>query len=191
MGIRDRIIEAYRELSLARGFHNTTMDELAARTRISKRTLYRYFRSKEEVIEATLDEFMADAGREVENILATEENPPTIMASVIKYFTSHGQFIITQQGLDDLRRHYPHLWQKIEKFRAERARSGIEVLMRKGGTAFWDVDPRIVTAVIMASFQAVLTPDFILKNGFTFEEAAKQLSKMLMGAFSSSLMKAD
>jgi hypothetical protein len=35
-------------------------------------------------------------------------------------------------------------------------------------------------AVILASIQAVLNPDFVLANNLTFEETARQLSKLLL-----------
>lgn len=64
MEIRERIIAAYSELARLQGFHAVTMDELAVRARVSKRTIYRYFRSKVEIIEATLDAFMAEIATE-------------------------------------------------------------------------------------------------------------------------------
>jgi AcrR family transcriptional regulator len=184
--IRDRIIAAFRELALTRGFYGTTMDEVAGRAGISKRTLYRYFRSKEEVIEAVLDRFMADVSREAEEILDSDDSPTVLMTKIVKYLSSHGRFITSQRGLEDLRQHFPHLWQKIDAFRAQRARVTIDALLKKGNTEILkDVDPRIITAVVVASFQAVLNPDFILENGLTFEETARQLSILLMGGLSS------
>ena len=57
MGRRDReklvrkneIIKAARELFLNKGFMGTSMDDIAIRSEFSKRTLYTYFTSKEEI----------------------------------------------------------------------------------------------------------------------------------------------
>lgn len=183
MGIRERVISACRELTCLRGFYRLSIDELARRAGVSKRTVYRYFRSKEEIIEATLDAFMAEVYSEVECIVAHERDPGSIVMEIFKYVFGHGQFIVSPAGLHDLRRHYPHLWQKIDKFRTEKARDLLKVLMARSKKNNTDIDSRIVTAVIIASVQTVLSPDFILENGLTFEEAATQLSRLLLSCF--------
>lgn len=184
MDISYRILLACRELSRSNGFYNINMDELAFQAGVSKRTVYRYFRSKEEIIEATLDGFMADAEAEVERLLTENMDPALFVTTVFKYLSEKGQFIINPVGLDDLRKHYPFLWKKIDDFRTKRVRSIINMLITScKNPIIAEIDQRIISAVIIASIQTVLTPDFILDNGLTFEETAEQLSKLLISAF--------
>jgi len=167
-----------------RGFHSVTMDEVAFQAGISKRTVYRYFRSKEEIIEAALDAFMAGVVKESERLIITEQDSASIISGFIKYIFTQGRFFASPQGLKDLQQYYPHLWQKIDVFRAGRIHIVIEaVLSRDKNEIIREIDPRIITAVILASIQAVVNPDFILKNGLTFEETVNQMSKLLIQAF--------
>ncbi|MDD3363830.1 MAG: TetR/AcrR family transcriptional regulator [Syntrophomonas sp.] len=183
MDIKERIIVACRDLSRAQGFHNVNMEELAVRAGVSKRTLYRYFPGKEAVIEATLDAFMAEVAGEVERILQSEKEPARILSGLLQYLFIHGQFVINPQSFNDLKQHYPHLWQKIDQFRLNRVRAVLTFINNNEGVLSQEIDPRIITAVILASIQAVLNPDFVLTNNLTFEETARQLSKLLMSAF--------
>ncbi|HSA51913.1 MAG TPA: TetR/AcrR family transcriptional regulator [Yinghuangia sp.] len=48
--VRTRIAEAAEALFLAQGFHETTVDEIAAAVGMSQRSFFRYFASKEEVV---------------------------------------------------------------------------------------------------------------------------------------------
>jgi AcrR family transcriptional regulator len=64
------IDEAYR-LFYARGFHATGVDALLADTGISKRTLYKYFDSKEALIEAVLEKYLMAVG---ESLFKAAEN---------------------------------------------------------------------------------------------------------------------
>ncbi|GAA4961197.1 TetR family transcriptional regulator [Yinghuangia aomiensis] len=48
--VRDRIAEAAEALFLAKGFHETTVDEIAAVVGMSQRSFFRYFASKEAVV---------------------------------------------------------------------------------------------------------------------------------------------
>jgi AcrR family transcriptional regulator len=184
MDIKERIIVACRDLSSLQGFHNVNMDELAAQAGISKRTLYRHFPSKEAVIEATLDSFMAQVADEVERILQSEPEPAHILSGLMQYLFIHGKFIINPQSFTDLKQHYPRLWQKIDQFRMNRIKAILAFINSNGEAALDpEIDPRIITAVILASIQAVLNPDFVLTNNLTFEETARQLSKLLMITF--------
>lgn len=181
MDIRTRILLACRDLARVKGFYNINMDELARQAGVSKRTVYRYFRSKEEIIEATLDAFMIERALKIEEIMSREESAPEIIASVIKEISSQGQFIFNPAGLNDLRVHYPYLWQKIDSFRMERAQHIISTyIQRSENRSLQEIDPRIITTVILTAIQAVLNPEFILENNLTFESAATQLSRFIV-----------
>jgi len=181
MKIKERIIKASQDLAKAKGFYNMKMDELAQQAGVSKRTIYRYFRSKEEVIEASLDTFIAEIDRQIENIMAQDLTASDVIKAVINKLIIYGQFIINPMALNDLRTYYPHLWKKIDTFRLERLRMVITKFIKQShNTLLHETDPRIVTAVITASIQAVVNPDFILENDLTFEETVNQLSKLMV-----------
>lgn len=185
MSIRDRILAACRELARVKGFYNMSMDELARQTGVSKRTIYRYFRSKEEIIEACLDTFMAHMTLEFEKILQQEEPAPEMIASIVKQIFTHGQFITNPAGLNDLRVHYPQLWAKIDNFRVEKIRAAISLyILQSKSPVLREIDPRIITAITLASIQAVINPDFIIGNDLTFEDTVSQFSKLLIASFS-------
>ncbi|MGE5404717.1 MAG: TetR/AcrR family transcriptional regulator [Candidatus Saccharibacteria bacterium] len=183
MDIRERIIEACQELAQNRGFYNMSVDELAAKAGISKRTLYRYFRSKDDVIEASIDLFMHDVAAEAERVLGTTEDPVTIVSTMMAYVYTRGNYIVGPQGLYDLQRYYPHFWKKIDDFRVERITAIIAVVLAKNPAGMIsEIDPRIVTSVVLSSIQAVINPTFLLENNLTFPYAITQLSKLLINA---------
>jgi len=52
--VRQRIIEAAYESIWRSGFHRTSIDGIAKRAKVTKRTLYSYFRSKDDLLAAML-----------------------------------------------------------------------------------------------------------------------------------------
>lgn len=183
MGIRERIILACRELSLTRGFYGVTMDELAAQAGVSKRTVYRYFASKDQIIEATLDEFMSAMERDILEIVNTEMNPANMLSALMKRLLESGRFVTGSPGLNDLQQRYPHLWKKIDEFRVGKLRHILEVIrQRSDSEIIRETDPRIMSAIILAVIQAVVNPDFILRNDLTFEDTLRQVSRFMMAA---------
>ncbi|MDD4627612.1 MAG: TetR/AcrR family transcriptional regulator, partial [Syntrophomonas sp.] len=148
-------------------------------------TIYRYFRSKDEIIEAAVNRFLVEVAAAADHILAVESDPINIFNYILNYLFKHGHFIISPRGLNDLRQYYPHLWQKIDRFRLERVQMVISAISQKEGTEFLpDCDLRILVTAISASIQAVLNPDFLLENGLSFEKAAKDLSRLFLSSIS-------
>jgi len=186
--IPERINQACRRLALQRGFYHLTVDELAREAGISKRTLYRYYRSKEEILEATLDSFTWEISLDMNLLLQQGNEPAVLLRNMFELLADKGRFIINPNGLHDLEKHYPQLWQKIDQFRVERIKTVISMMSAQ--SPYLEVSSGfslpILTAIITSSVQAVLNPTFILENGLTFEEAAGQLSQLLIIVLQSS-----
>ena len=60
-----------------------TMDELATGSGVSKRTLYRYFRSKDEMIEAVLEKHMNDAASRIDESVNASLTPGEIVKHIL------------------------------------------------------------------------------------------------------------
>lgn len=183
MGIEARILNAAREMIIERGFNGWTVDELSHRAGISKRTLYRYFSAKELIIESVLEDFFQGVSRELDKMLIAQSDPLPVLQHILQYLLHQGRFITGQQSLEDLRRVYPHLWNRIDEFRMQKIKMMIAYVARhRPNSLLAEIDPLIVTTAITSSIQAVINPAFILENGLTFSEVVEQLSRFLMAS---------
>jgi AcrR family transcriptional regulator len=75
-GARERILAAAREVYFRRGINVTGVAELCAEARVSKRTLYQQFASKDEVITAYLADLAADPGHPANAVLRRQDLAP-------------------------------------------------------------------------------------------------------------------
>jgi AcrR family transcriptional regulator len=57
---RREIVLASRDLFLSRGYEKTTMQDVMTKLQIAKGTTYHYFRSKEELLDAVVDDMVAE-----------------------------------------------------------------------------------------------------------------------------------
>ena len=67
---REEIIAAAGGLFLVRGYDRTTMKHVMERLQIAKGTIYHYFKSKEELLDAVLDSIVANLVEEMQAIAA-------------------------------------------------------------------------------------------------------------------------
>lgn len=83
---RSRILKAALEEFSEKGFHNATIDSMAERAGIAKGTVYRYFKTKEQLFNAlkedTITEFVEVAKRKI----ATDEDILVILERVIENY---------------------------------------------------------------------------------------------------------
>jgi AcrR family transcriptional regulator len=180
MDYRARIITAYRELAAGRGVSRVTMDDLVAATGISKRTIYRYFRSKEEIVSAVLDDLIAGIAHKIQTAFDSADNPLDKIINIIGELTRNIK-VIEPQFLYDLQKYYPHLWEKIERFRSERIQQVFEALLAGGEQNFLrQVHPKVFTTALLASIRSVINPAFIVENQLLMEEAIQSLFNIFL-----------
>ena len=81
---RDELFDALVDLLLAEGFSGFTLDDVAARLRCSKRTLYGLAGSKEQLVTAAVVRFFRTATTRVEAAVATRTDPSDRLAAYLR-----------------------------------------------------------------------------------------------------------
>ena len=94
--LRERILQSAAELFAEREFDLVLIDEVAERAGVGKGSVYRQFRSKEELYAAAVISGFAQLQREIRTALAgstsMREQIATIMRHALKFFWSRRQF---------------------------------------------------------------------------------------------------
>ena len=125
-----RIMEAatYRFMNL--GFYKVTMDEIASDLRMSKKTMYKFFPSKETLLKEIVHTFMRKVEGEVQGIVSSdkpiEEKLTTLLTLIGKQLRRFSRPFIT-----DVQRFAPALWKEVELFRRERVLSQLQKMFRQ------------------------------------------------------------
>ncbi|ABO50118.1 transcriptional regulator, TetR family [Desulforamulus reducens MI-1] len=170
---REKIIVLFRELAEERGFYGVTVDELAARNNMSKRTIYRYFKSKEEIVEGVMRQFMLETEKEVFQVLQNHGTPIERITNFVKLISERLR-ILSPRVLSELQRHYPDIWEQVEQFRAEKIKYLIEMIVEGSKEGYFkEINPTIVTASLLSTVRSVVNPTFVVENNLTIEEAFK------------------
>lgn len=161
---------------IEKGLYKTTVDEIAHNAGLSKRTIYKYFHSKDEIIEATLTTVMTKIGEGMDDLIQADYEPEEMIAELFNRLFKHGNKIINPKVMQDLQAHYPQYWVKIDQYRTEKARKLIMHILEKSNQGKKrKLDPMIVSTIIISTVQGILNPDFLLNNKLTFEETARQV----------------
>lgn len=142
---------------------------------MSKRTIYRYFKSKEELVEAVMKQVTGEIERDVLQVLNSSANPIEKTTTFVKLVGERLR-LLSPRILGDLQRHYPAIWEKVEQFRAEKIKHLIEMIVDGSQQGYFrPINPTIVTASLVATVRAVVNPKFALENNLSMEEAFRTM----------------
>src|SRR6478736_3360082 len=83
-----KILSVAIELFSQYGFKTITMDDIARRAGISKKTLYQHFANKQEVVNESVMWYKNDTTCNCEKILSGAENSVEAMVRILAFFDS-------------------------------------------------------------------------------------------------------
>ncbi len=161
-----------------RGLQGLTMDTIASLMGKSKSTVYEYFKSKEDLVEATIQYKLMQLGG-FESILndtdvAFEHKYLRVMEHVGSVLSD-----ISTLLLHDLKDIFPDLWVRIEEF-IDFATGVLESHYKEGIRlgVYNDLDPAILVLSDRLFFQAISDPNFLNRQNLTIQEAFDQYLKL-------------
>jgi AcrR family transcriptional regulator len=168
------------------GFYKVTMDEIASDLRMSKKTVYKFFPSKETLLKAIVHTFMKKVEGEVQGIVSSdkpiEEKLTTLLTFIGKQLRRFSRPFMT-----DVQRFAPELWKEVEIFRRERVLNQLQRMFRqakKEGVFREDLDPDLFFLVLTTTIQGIMNPQVLSQQPFSAEEAFKGIFRILYeGAF--------
>ncbi|MEV0135963.1 TetR family transcriptional regulator [Dactylosporangium sp. NPDC050688] len=155
--VRNELTEAALKLLGVQGFEETTIDQMAAAAGVSRRTFFRYFRSKEDVI----TESLCDHGRRLSQILSarpTTEPPAVALHNTLRAFTdTFWEHPEKSQRLAKATMSTPALRARyLERQFSWRAMLTAELAARMGTDPSADLRPAVLVGVAFAAFDTAL-----------------------------------
>lgn len=163
---RKQILDAARTCFIRKGFHLTSMQDVFVESGLSAGAVYRYFKSKNEIIHAIATEKLGGAIVVLEEILKEDPLPP--LEEIVERFATYAQSVLDEDGA---LRVAPYVWAEAlhdpeyHGFVTQLLgglRSWWAVLatrMRDEGRLPADTDPQA-----MASTLVCLLPGFVLQR---------------------------
>jgi AcrR family transcriptional regulator len=177
-----QIIEQIEDKLFKEGFYKTTMDDVASELGVSKKTIYKFFPSKEELVKAIVHHFMNRMKSKIVPALNTDKNAIEKLDELIRILATALEKI-SPKRLDELRKHFSSLWNEIDNFRTKMMFENITKVIEQGKEEglFVDYPTTIIMNVLVGSIRNIVNPDFILNNSYSLIEAARFTFKIIIG----------
>ncbi len=156
------------------GIKRITMDDVAAHLDKSKATIYKYFKTKDEIVDLLMSRHL-EGIQQFEHIL-TDKN----LAFLDRYTGSIDLLSgylskISELFLSDLKQYYPATWQRISGF-ITYTEHLLEQYYIEGieQGALQALSPKLLVLSDRLFFNALSNPDFLIESGLSIQEAFEQ-----------------
>jgi len=179
------ILQAAEEVLMEKGYHETSIDEIAARVGIAKGTVYLHFASKEDLVIALFAQDLEKFQQLVGNTVASELTARAKMEAILhvlygSFFSKRYQLLYSLSNSADLRRIFVEkkgcmreMWEQI---------SALITILLEEGKAAGEFDTTIPTSVMLSAFFSLLSPKsydrLMIEGQMSQEEVSRQLGRI-------------
>jgi AcrR family transcriptional regulator len=164
------------------GFSSLTMEKAAEYAGISKRTLYKRYQNKDALLDAVM-EFQVGRIAALFSSVADDEKLDGVtkistLLSLIAELSRRIPLVLMRDVMNNDRRY----WEKLQRIRHERILTDIDRVIRRSreeGIIRSDIDPALISTLLIASIEAIATPFFLTRLPFEISDAVSGITNML------------
>lgn len=166
------ILEGAFKMFLKYGIRSVSMDDLSKELGISKKTLYQYVSSKEDLIDKLLITERLIQLKETRLIEKRELNAIETLLEVSRILSSKLALLNSKMAYD-LLKFYPEIFRRHSQTKRRLLSKRIISNIEKGieeGLYRTDLDKELVAQLYIKKLEDILDPDFWLKEKYSFEK---------------------
>ena len=190
--IKGRILEKARDHYFNNGFSASTMDDLAHLLGMSKKTIYKYFSSKDEIISAITHEKLNDIHAHCNHI----HNDATIefleRIKCVTHYISKEMQAMKPSFYTDIQKTMPQLWKEINAFRYEKVIKDFRTTIREGielGVFRKDINVEVLVLMYANAMESIVNPETLSTLPLTASQAYDAIVDIVFGGIFTDLAK--
>lgn len=157
------------------------MDDLASRLGVSKKTLYKYYSSKAEILDELIDLAIENMEEKAAVIINNEQLSLAEKLKGVIAVIPDQQELTDMRTLNQTKKYFPEQWEKFDSFLQsdwEKIRNLVELGIEEG--IIKDFNVSVIMKVIITSINTTIDQSFFLENQITPEAALKEIVSILM-----------
>lgn len=177
-----KILNTASEIFFSKGFNKIPVDDIASALKMSKKTIYKHFPTKDALITAVITEFLNKHSRNIKAVMSSDKNAVEKISNMTRYIGDQ-ILLISDKWFYDIYEYSQDLWLSIEKFRFRMMNENIAHVIEQGikeGLIIERPVP-IILNVIIHSIRAIVNPEFVHVNKLHPSEALQETIDIIMG----------
>lgn len=168
--MKEKILDAAAQLIQQYGLKKFTVDEIAAKLKISKKTIYQYFNSKNDIIKEYFETAIESDKNGIINGLNSDKDFFEKIHLIV--YSSH-RYRLPVKLLNEAKQFYPDEWIKVEELKQFKL-NAMQKLLELGtaeGKLRSDIHFGVLSKILERISDMFIDYDFLLQNKLNAREA--------------------
>ncbi|WP_339788187.1 MAG: TetR/AcrR family transcriptional regulator [Imperialibacter sp.] len=177
MEVRDNIIEQADQLICRLGVRSVTMDDLSRHMGISKKTIYQFFKDKDEVVTLAVGHHCEKEYREFVKMHQESSNSIDELFKISQFMRTNVE-TIHPSVLHDIQKYHPKAWTLFEEYKERVFTQNIVDCLKRGkaeGSFRDDIDENILAVLRMKQVEMAFDAHTYPRGRFEFKEVCEQI----------------
>jgi AcrR family transcriptional regulator len=176
-----KILKAASDTFFSRGFYKIPVDDIASLLQMSKKTIYKHFPTKENLVREVAYLFIKTHSSNIAEIINHDYNAVEKLFYIFQYL---GNMLINinDKWFSDIQSQAPEIWSEIEVFRSRFMTQNISRIIEQGKKEKYIVNhpSLIIINVFISSIRGIINPAFITNNKMPAFKALESTLDILM-----------
>jgi AcrR family transcriptional regulator len=177
--MKEKILKGVEELFFKYGIKNITMDEIARHLGMSKKTIYQYFKDKDEIVHSLMLHSLEQDKCRIKNTYANSKN---VVEEVFKMMDEMREMFgrINPILFYELHKFYPQTWEVFQEFKSTFILNMVEASLKRGqadGYIRNDIDLKIMSRHRVEMIQEALRGEAFPSDQFNLLDVQLALSE--------------
>lgn len=175
--MQDRIIESADKQIKKYGLRRFTVDDIAQDLGISKKTIYKHFSSKKEIIGAVVDRAISLERKITDEALSGLSDWFDRLNAVVSV---HSHANVPYRLIDEIYRYFPEEKDRVDRLGEYKIKvlEGLLVQGIREGRLRPDLNPRVVILVLDKIFFTPTDEEFLRENDLTVNQLLEHMKKI-------------
>ena len=169
--IRERLLLTAMQEFMQYGFSRISMDDLAIRMGMSKKTVYKYYASKEELVKAVLELRKQRVG-ELMSFIETKVPKHAFGEKIVQVSQKVAEFLseIQPHVMFDLKKSFPLIFDDFDTFRKASIVKGFTIALNEGrasGVFRDDIPIELAVHMHLTLISTMMNPEYLTSQQYT------------------------
>jgi|YelNatPaOPRAMG01_1025707.scaffolds.fasta_scaffold00220_34 AcrR family transcriptional regulator len=180
--IKDRIFTTAEELFMIHGFAKVTMDEIASSLGISKKTLYKFFSGKENLVKELIKNRQCEIEDYINKIWLDKELDFVAKLKKMMDYLGKQSSKLRSPFFDDLRKTMPEIWNEVHDLKKIKGLQKATELFNLGvehNVFRNDLGKEIIILIYTSAIENIMKPETLSQIPYTGSQAVETVFKVI------------
>lgn len=177
--MKEIIMKAASDMIQLYGLRKFTMDEIAAELKVSKKTIYKYFKSKDEIISEYFREIIES---DKKSVLESVEKNVSLIEKLNLLIYSYHKYKLPSNILDEAYKFYHQEYERVQELRDFKLKQ-VELILNQAkveGLIKDDIQLNMVSLILESASSTFLNYKFLSENDMSMRAAMKEIVNIIL-----------